>query len=134
LRHKSWSDDPATAQLLEDGRTAWVQIDEPKFSFSLARDIPQTAELAYFRFHGRNKEMWWKGDVETRYCYLYSAYEIKELAERVRATSEKSRMSFVFFNNHWRAYAPRNAVDMMKALQLPFPDVPLLRQPSSAKE
>jgi len=134
LRHKSWSDDPSTAQLLQEGRAAWVQIDEPKFSFSLARDIPQTADLAYFRFHGRNKEMWWKGDVETRYCYLYSADEIKELAERVNVTSGKSNISFAFFNNHWRAYAPRNAVDMMKALQLPFPEVPLFKKPLRAEE
>lgn len=64
LRHKSWSDDPATARLLKDSGVAWVQIDEPKFSFSLAREVPQTAELSYF--HGRNAEMWWKGDVETK--------------------------------------------------------------------
>jgi len=134
LRHKSWSDDPATAKLLQEGKAAWVQIDEPKFSFSLAKDIPQTSDLSYFRFHGRNKEMWWKGDAETRYCYLYSGDEIKELAEKAKATSEKSKLSFVFFNNHWRAYAPRNAVDMMKALQLPFPEVPTFQKPVRAEE
>jgi uncharacterized protein YecE (DUF72 family) len=134
LRHKSWSDDPATAKLLQEGKAAWVQIDEPKFSFSLADNVPQTSDLAYFRFHGRNKDMWWKGDVETRYCYLYSADEIKELAEKVMTTSANSGSSFVFFNNHWRAYAPRNAVDMMKALQLPFPGVPLFQKPLRAEE
>lgn len=53
-----------------------------------------------FRFHGRNKEMWWQGDNETRYKYL-----------------------FALFNNHWQGYAPRNAVDFMKAIQLPFKDL-----------
>lgn len=125
LRHKSWSDDPTTAQLLVEGKAAWVQIDEPKFSFSLARDIPQTADLAYFRFHGRNRDMWWKGDVETRYKYLYSESEIKELAVKVEAAVERSRLTFAFFNNHWKSYAPRNAVDMLRVLQLPFKELPI---------
>lgn len=125
LRHKSWSDDPETAKLLAEHKIAWVQIDEPKFSFSLGENVPQTADLAYFRFHGRNREMWWKGDVETRYCYLYSPQEIEELSARVNASAAKSKITFAFFNNHWRAYAPRNAVDMMKALNQPAPIVPL---------
>lgn len=126
LRHKSWSDDPAIARLLKEGKAAWVQIDEPKFSFSLAESIPQTSDLAYFRFHGRNKAMWWQGDVETRYKYLYSPAEIEELAGKVKASSEKSKICLVFFNNHWQAYAPRNAGDLIRALRLPFNDFPTL--------
>jgi uncharacterized protein YecE (DUF72 family) len=129
LRHKSWSDDLATAKLLQENRVSWVHIDEPKFSFSLAEDVPQTSDLAYFRFHGRNKEMWWKGDVESRYCYLYSPQEITELSEQVTKAAAQSAISFVFFNNHWRAYAPRNAVDMMKAIGQTAPDVPLFALP-----
>lgn len=127
LRHKSWSDDPNAAQMLKDSKVAWVQIDEPKFSFSLGRNVPQTSDLSYFRFHGRNKEMWWKGDNEQRYRYLYSIDEIQELAEKVKSSSESSKVCFVFFNNHWQAYAPRNAGDLIKALQLPFTDLPIPR-------
>jgi len=125
LRHKSWSDDPATAELLRQHNTAWVQIDEPKFPSSIAALTPLTADIAYFRFHGRNAEMWWKGDVETRYQYLYSPEEIQELAEKVKAASEKTKLTFVFFNNHWKAYAPRNAGDILRALQMPFTDFPM---------
>jgi hypothetical protein len=32
---------------------------------------------------------------------------------------------FALFNNHWGGYAPRNAVDLMKSLQLPFKELPL---------
>jgi uncharacterized protein YecE (DUF72 family) len=80
--------------------------------------------MAYFCFHGRNKEMWWKGDSETRYKYLYSNSEIHELAEKVKAASEKTSLTFALFNNHWQGYAPRNAVDMMRNLQLPFRELP----------
>jgi uncharacterized protein YecE (DUF72 family) len=37
LRHRSWSDAAGTAQLLDEHRAAWVQIDEPKFPSSIAR-------------------------------------------------------------------------------------------------
>jgi len=134
LRHRSWSDDPATAQLLQDSHVAWVQIDEPKFHTSLAETVPQTSEMTYFRFHGRNKETWWKGNVETRYCYLYSVSEIKELADKIRLASEQSRITFAFFNNHWKAYAPRNATDIVKALDLPLSVLPLFQETLPAEE
>ncbi len=122
LRHKSWSDDSNTSRVLRENNVTWVQIDEPKFSFSIAPDVPLTSDSAYFRFHGRNAEMWWKGNVETRYEYLYSPAEIRELAGKVRDASQKASLTFAFFNNHWRAYAPHNAADLMQDLQLPFKD------------
>jgi uncharacterized protein YecE (DUF72 family) len=120
LRHRSWSDDKSTAQILRAYNIAWVQIDEPKFSSSIDEELPLTSNLAYFRYHGRNREMWWKGDTETRYKYLYSADEIKELTDKVRMSAEKVELLFAFFNNHWQGYAPRNAIDMKSALQLPL--------------
>ena len=123
LRHRSWSDDESFARLLRDNNVSWVHIDEPKFQSSISSEVPQTSDIAYFRFHGRNKEMWWQGDNETRYKYLYSRDEINELAEKVKAVSTQTKYVFALFNNHWRGYAPRNAADIMKALQLPFKDL-----------
>jgi uncharacterized protein YecE (DUF72 family) len=125
LRHVSWSDDKNTAQLLKENNVSWVQIDEPKFKTSIAEEMPITSDMAYFRFHGRNAEMWWKGDTETRYNYLYSANEISELTEKVKAAAEQTKLLFAFFNNHWRGYAPRNAVDMMRAMKLPVQELPI---------
>jgi len=123
LRHRSWSDDKKTTKLLMESNTAWVQIDEPKFSSSVSTEVPITSKLAYFRFHGRNAEMWWKGDNETRYKYLYSPEEISELSDKVKTASEHTELTFAFFNNHWRGYAPRNAVDMKKTMGLPFTEL-----------
>ncbi len=122
LRHRSWSDDGRTTRLLAENNVAWVQTDEPKFPSSMAGDLPVTSDIAYFRFHGRNKEMWWQGDSETRYQYLYSPQEIEELASRVKAVGRETDLTFAFCNNHWRGYAPRNAIEMRKTLQLPFKD------------
>ena len=119
LRHRSWSDDKHTAELLREHGVAWVQIDEPKFPSSIAADVPLTTDMAYFRFHGRNKETWWTGDSETRYKYLYSPEEIRELADKMKPAIKRTNLAFAFFNNHWQGYAPRNAVDMKRALKLP---------------
>lgn len=123
LRHRSWSDDKDTARALQEYKVSWVQIDEPKFSSSVAAEVLTTSDIAYFRFHGRNAETWWQGDNETRYKYLYSPKEIAELSARAKKAAENTRLTFAFFNNHWQGYAPRNAVDLRKALQLPFKDL-----------
>ena len=125
LRHSSWSDDKNTATFLKESNVAWVQIDEPKFQSSIAAEVPLTSDLAYFRFHGRNKEMWWKGDSESRYRYLYSAEEIDELSGKVNKAAEQTTLLFAFFNNHWQGYAPHNAIDMMKTLKLPIKEPPI---------
>ncbi len=125
LRHRSWSDDPGTAELLAGSNTAWVQIDEPKFKFSVAQKLPLTSDMAYFRFHGRNAEDWWRGDSETRYRYLYSPEEIEALSRGVKGASRKTRLTFAFFNNHWQGYAPRNAISMIKSLELPVKELPI---------
>jgi uncharacterized protein YecE (DUF72 family) len=125
LRHRSWSDDDGTARLLKEHNVPWVQIDEPKFSTSVSAEVPSMADMVYFRFHGRNAKDWWTGDSETRYKYLYSPEEITELADRVKAAAGKSGPLFAFFNNHWQGYAPRNAVDLKKAIQLPFQEIPV---------
>jgi uncharacterized protein YecE (DUF72 family) len=93
--------------------------------------------VAYFRFHGRNKEMWWKGDSETRYKYLYSPEEISELTGRVKLAAGQTKLLFAFFNNHWQGYAPRNAVDMIRTLQLPFKELHMeipLKDEGTSKE
>ncbi len=126
LRHRSWSDDENTAGMLKQSNVAWVHTDEPKFKTSVSGELPLTGDIAYFRFHGRNVEMWWQGDNETRYKYLYSAEEIQELSQKVSKASRQANLTFAFFNNHWRGYAPRNAVDMMKTLELPVNQPPLL--------
>ena len=128
LRHRSWSDDKETATLLKENYASWVQIDEPKFKTSVAEGLPITADMIYFRFHGRNAEMLWMGNTETRYKKLYSQEEVNELADKVKSLTEKAKLAFVLFNNHWQAYAPRNAVDMQKALQLPFKELSTQKQ------
>ena len=125
LRHRSWSDDDTIAQLLREHDVSWVQIDEPKFRSSIAEELPITSNMAYFRLHGRNADTRWTGDSETRYKYRYSPKEIEELSDKVTSASEQTTLLFALFNTHWRGYAPSNAVDMMKSIQLPLRELPI---------
>ena len=124
LRHKSWSDDTGTVEWFLQHNIAWVQIDEPQFGSSVVCQNTPTAHLAYFRFHGRNKETWWSGDNESRYKYLYSTEELKELIYRVQRAAETADTVVAYFNNHWRGWAPRNAIEMKKELGQSYVDVP----------
>lgn len=124
LRHRSWSDDTRTADLLRRNNVTWVNIDEPKFPSSVSSELTMTGDIAYFRFHGRNAETWWSGNNETRYMYLYSPEEIIELSAKIKKAAQNSRRVFAFFNNHWKAWAPRNAVDMMKSLDIMVSEPP----------
>src|SRR5262249_2407329 len=74
LRHRSWSDAlDDTLALLNAFGAAWVQIDEPKFRFSVRQNyLPNVRGFYYMRLHGRNAEKWWRHEKsEDRYDYLY---------------------------------------------------------------
>ncbi len=124
LRNRSWSDDLSIVDSLKKNNVSWVQIDEPKFYSSIATELPLTGDISYFRFHGRNAADWWTGNNETRYKYLYSKDEITKLADKVNQAGNQSKLTFAFFNNHWKGWAPKNAVDMMKALGIPVAELP----------
>ena len=112
LRHRSWSDaiDRTLAVLGETG-AALVQIDEPKFRLSIRQTFkPNTPGLFYMRLHGRNADAWWRHKAsEERYDYLYSADELKPVAETVEAAARTTRKAYVYMNNHHSAKAVANA-------------------------
>ena len=117
LRHSSWSDAfGATLQLLNSFGAAWVQIDEPKFHSSIRQNAPPNVTgFYYMRLHGRNAAQWWRHDKsEDRYNYLYSAEELKALAETAGAAKALVKKACLYTNNHFAAKSVVNAV-MLKA-------------------
>jgi uncharacterized protein YecE (DUF72 family) len=117
LRHKSWSDAIGeTLSLLNAFGAAWVQIDEPKFRFSIRQNyLPNVKTFYYMRLHGRNAALWWKHDKsEDRYNYLYTAAELREFSETAKAAGELVKKSYLYANNHFSSKSVVNAV-MLKA-------------------
>ena len=117
LRHSSWSDAIGeTLGLLNECGAAWVQIDEPKFQFSIRQNyLPNIAGFYYMRLHGRNVAQWWHHEKsEDRYNYLYSGEELKAFAETAGAAKELVKKAYLYTNNHFSAKSVVNAV-MLKA-------------------
>ena len=123
LRHKSWSDRIAdTISLLNDFGAAWVQIDEPKFRFSIRQNyLPNLHSFYYMRLHGRNAKNWWKHDrSEDRYDYLYSNDELKEFSETADAAKRLVRKLYLYTNNHFSAKSVANAAMIKQQLGEPI--------------
>ena len=127
LRHKSWSDAQAeVGALLRQFRSAWTQIDEPKFRLSIRQDLrPNTKGFYYMRLHGRNAAQWWKHEKsEDRYNYLYSEAELKPIAKAVRQARALVGKQYIFLNNHFAAQAVADAATLRHMLDEPV-EVPM---------
>ena len=117
LRHRSWSDALTdTLAMLNGFNAAWVQIDEPKFRFSIRQNyLPNITGFYYMRLHGRNAAQGWRHEHrDDRYNYLYSAEELREFSDVAGAATELVKKSYLYTNNHFSAKSVVNAV-MLKA-------------------
>jgi uncharacterized protein YecE (DUF72 family) len=117
LRHRSWSDAVGeTVSMLNAFNAAWVQIDEPKFRFSIRQNfLPTVTSFYYMRLHGRNAAAWWRHEKsEDRYNYLYSSGELREFSDIASAATELVKKSYLYTNNHFSSKSVVNAV-MLKA-------------------
>jgi len=116
FRNRAWLREEAF-RLLEETGMGYCVVDEPK----LARLVPfvprLTSDIAYFRFHGRNRN-WFRATREERYDYLYTLAELEEFVAPVRTVGARARATFLFFNNCHAGAAARNALLMKQMLGL----------------
>ena len=123
LRHASWSDRIGdTLALLNASGAAWVQIDEPKFAFSIRQNyLPNVEGFYYMRLHGRNAANWWRhAAAEDRYDYLYSSEELTPFVETAEAARRLVKKLYLYTNNHFSAKSVANAVMIKKQLGEPI--------------
>jgi len=119
LRHKTWSDRIGdTLSMLNGFGAAWVQIDEPKFRFSIRQNqLPNVKSFYYMRLHGRNAAQWWTHDKsEDRYNYLYSSDELREFSETAGAARRLVKKVYLYTNNHFSAKSVANAAMIKQQL------------------
>lgn len=106
-------------EFLINSKIGWVSVDEPDINGLIRPVAAVTSDIGYIRFHGRNKEKWYNhSKAYERYDYLYSEEEIKEWIPRIRYIEKGSKITFVAFNNHFRAQGAKNA-SMLKRLLVP---------------
>ena len=121
FRHPSWlGAEPEQAQtlsFLRERGLALVSIDAPA-GVGLPALLEATADDAYVRFHGRNRENWFKrdGGAAQRFKYLYAERELGEWAGRLRRLGGVKR-AFVIFNNCYSNFGIMNATTMSRMLE-----------------
>ncbi len=100
FRHQSWYVEDVF-EMLRVHKVIFCVVSSPQ----LPEDIIETAETAYFRFHGR---VGW-------YKYDYSDDELKDWAEAIKKI--KAKEFFIYFNNDYQAYAAANCKNLEKYLR-----------------
>lgn len=128
FRNRTWHTDDASAikadalAMLDAHKAACVATDGPGFPPIVA---PDAATHAYVRFHGRNREAWFKRGAsrDERYDWDYTEEELRPWSERVAAMAKEKRLVRVYFNNHVGGQAFRNGhafEDMLERAQAPI--------------
>ncbi len=125
FRHGSWlTPDRAESvfDFLRKHQITYITADEPQYgSLATIPFLPGvTTDIAYFRFHGRNKENWLKKGIETslRYDYFYSDDELREFIEPIFSTNKQAQSTFVMFNNCRLGFAVKDAIRMKEIIKV----------------
>jgi uncharacterized protein YecE (DUF72 family) len=117
FRHASWATDRVFDEL-SARRITLAAVDEPKLpGLFPPLDVVTNPDFFYVRFHGRNAAGWRSGNIQKQFDYDYSEAELKEWIDlRIIHMARRAKTGLVFFNNHVRAQAPRNAQSLIRLL------------------
>ena len=105
FRNLSWMRSE-TWDLLKKYKVAYTIVDEPL----LPPEVHITSSIAYFRWHGKGENPW--------FDYKYSKEELEPWIPKIKATSEKVKRVYGYFNNHFHGYAPENCLQVLEMLGL----------------
>ncbi|MGX5829960.1 DUF72 domain-containing protein [Mesorhizobium sp. 43Arga] len=100
FRHASWWNETVYSAFRESG-TIFCSCSAPRLPDVLVR----TADEVYLRMHGPQR--WYRHD--------YGDGELSEWVERIRESG--ARRAWIYFNNDYEGFAPRNALTMRRLLE-----------------
>lgn len=108
FRHKDWFN-RKTMTALGDRDISLVALDMPVLPNAPPHFETIRTSTLYVRLHGRNRANWNTGDAETRYDYNYSDDETAGIATFLAGHFHSFEHIFVYYNNHRKGQAVRNA-------------------------
>jgi len=114
FRHVSWATDRVFAAL-EARRVALACVDAPPLpDLFPPLAVTTSPDLFYVRFHGRNAQGWRSGSMQKQFDYNYSNDELAEWSQtHIPQMARRASTGILFFNNHVRGQAARNAQMLM---------------------
>lgn len=117
FRHASWATDRVFTGLHER-RVALACVDVPELKDLFPPMAVVTCpDLFYIRFHGRNITGWRSGSMQKQFDYDYSDDELAQWSRtRIPEMARQAKTGIIFFNNHVRGQAPKNARMLMAQL------------------
>ena len=124
FRHPSWFDGATTRTLafLRERELSLVCLDAPAAGGIPRPPYVATADVAYVRLHGRNRQAWFQrhASAAQRFNYLYNDEELRACAARIRGIGNNHGVApqtvYVIFNNCYADYGVRNAMTMQRLL------------------
>lgn len=103
FRHESW-DRKETWALLKKYGVANTITDSP-LEF-LSKPVLTADSHAYVRWHGRGRKVW--------FDYTYTEEQLEPWVKKVGEISCDAETTYAYFNNHYRASAPINALQFLE--------------------
>ena len=121
FRNRSWlnGDTDKTLYWLEDNDLTFVCVDEPQgFVSSIPPLAAVSSEIAYVRFHGRNRDTWEARTQSSaeRFDWYYREDELREWTTRVHSLQEQAREVYLLFNTNNQDQGPYNAIKLGRML------------------
>ncbi len=121
FRNRSWlnGDTDKTLYWLEDNDVTFVCVDEPQgFVSSIPPLAAVSSEIAYVRFHGRNRDTWEARTQSSaeRFDWYYREDELREWTRRVHSLQEQAREVYLLFNTNNQDQGPYNAIKLGRML------------------
>jgi uncharacterized protein YecE (DUF72 family) len=117
FRNNSWLREE-TIEHLKNLNIGFCNVDEPGLKGLLPPTSITTSDTGYIRFHGRNEMNWWRPKYSyQRYDYLYTRDELIEWLPRIKEVADKTKRTYIYFNNHYRAKAIKSAKTLQELIE-----------------
>ncbi|MCW8129959.1 MAG: DUF72 domain-containing protein [Planctomycetota bacterium] len=117
FRNGTWNHERVFGEFERRGVTL-VAVDEPDLPGLFPALNRVTSPQFYVRFHGRNAKGWRTGNMQSKFDYSYSDKELLDWSRRyLEPMAARAKTGLVFFNNHVRAQAARNALALLRLLR-----------------
>ena len=98
----------------------YTSIDAPEDSSIVPSFIEATGDQIYVRFHGNNRENWFRRNITAaeRFKYLYSERELQSLAKGFGDLQQQGvKRAYAIFNNCYQNFGIMNATTMSAILR-----------------